>query len=121
MAEIFGILIPFSIPFLVSQMLATVIAFVAIVVVDNYIAHNIELKRTAALSIVALFIVPIVIAVTGIRIPFVGVYAPLVAWLILGELILDNDFSTKIKVLGIAFFVYYVVNIAIQPFILGLV
>lgn len=121
MAEILGYLIPFSLPFIAAQALSAVLAFLAVVAVDSFIAHNIEFKRTLTLSVVSLFVVPVAMAFYGINFPFIGVYAPLVTWLILGELLLDNDFTTKLKVLGVAFFVYYVLNIVLQPFVLGLI
>ena len=120
MAELFGFLIPFSLAFLATQLISTGVAFLAIVIADNYIGHNIEIKRTLFLSVASFFIIPLLITFLGIRLPFMNMYAPLISWMILGELLLDNDFSTKLKVLGIAFFVYYVLNVIVQPFALGL-
>ncbi|MBS3054738.1 MAG: hypothetical protein J4431_04330 [Candidatus Aenigmarchaeota archaeon] len=119
MVDILGYTIGISLALLASQAVSALLAFIAVVISDNYIGHNIELRRALVLSVISFFIVPLIIPYLGLNYPYLNLYFPLISWIILGEIILNNDFGTKLKILGVAFFVYYVLNIIIQPFIMG--
>lgn len=119
MVEILGVYLPVSISFLAGQFISMIIAFAAVVFSDSFIGHNIEMKRAFILSFISFFAVPVLIPFTGITFPYINVYAPLITWIILGETILDNDLVTKLKVLGVAFFIYYVLNIVVTQYALS--
>ncbi|HLD83300.1 MAG TPA: hypothetical protein VI979_00410 [archaeon] len=119
MVEILGYSIGVSLSMVASQAAYTLVAFLAVVLSDNYIGHNIELKRALLLSVISFFVVPLLIPYSGLNYPYLNIYFPLISWIILGEVVLSNDFGTKLKVLGVAFFVYYVLSIVIQPSLMG--
>lgn len=95
----------------VAYLLNAILAFAAVVLVDKVISHDIEAKHAFILSLVSFFAVPLLA-------PFVGAFErnaslvlSFVSWVILGEVILQSDRTTKLKVLVIAFAVYYLLSL----------
>src|SRR3989344_3656330 len=124
MAEIFGFALPFAVgavnqSFILTQLVGALFAAFALTIADKYIGHNIEIKRALFLSVVCLFVVPVLLPFTGLNFPYVNVVAPLVVWMALGEMMLVNDFAVKLKVLAVAFFFYYVLNVAVASVLLS--
>ncbi len=117
--------LPLSAGGIIATFIDAIIAFAVIVIVDKFIGHNFEPKRTFAMAIVALFVAPIIsVALIGsTALPgFVSVYVvPLVLWIVLGELLLRGEsMKTKLEVTIIAFIVYSVLRIVLAPTIAGL-
>lgn len=117
--------------YIISLLISSLVAFIAIVIADKLIAHNFEAKHSFIMAIVALFATPIVIGfilgmlalplfvVAGVEI-ISGLLLPLVVWIVLGELLLESDRMTKLKVVIIAFVVYLVLSIFLTPALLGI-
>ena len=124
MTELFGFVLPFvadgiSQSFILTQLVGALFAAFALVIADKYIGHNIEIKRALFLALTCFFVVPVLLPFTGMNFPYMNVFAPLVVWMALGEMMLVNDFTVKLKVLAVAFFFYYVLNIAAVSLLLG--
>lgn len=124
MTEILGFVLPSALgaisqSFILTQLVGALFAAFALVIADKYIGHNIEIKRALFLSTVCFFVVPVLLPFTGLNFPYINIFAPLAVWLALGEMMLVNDFTVKLKVLAIAFFFYYVLNIAAVSLLLG--
>lgn len=117
--------------YIISLLISSLVAFIAIVIADKLIAHNFEAKHSFIMAIVALFATPIVIGfilgmlalplfvVAGVEV-ISGLLLPLVVWIALGELLLESDRMTKLKVVIIAFVVYLVLSIFLTPVLLGI-
>ena len=125
MADIITAL-PLSAGGIIATLIDALIAFAVIVIVDKFIGHNFEPKRTFVMALIALFVGPIIsISILGsTTLPgFVSLYVvPLVLWIILGELLLQGEsMKTKLEVTIIAFVVYSVVRIVLTPMIIGMV
>ncbi|MEM7819279.1 MAG: hypothetical protein QXD48_00420 [Candidatus Aenigmatarchaeota archaeon] len=113
-----------SIGFAVSTLISSIIAFIAIIISDAIIAHNIDTKHSFILAIVALFLAPIAGALLttyiNISIPYFEIFIfPLIIWIILGEILLKAEMITKLKVIIIAFVVYEILSIFVMPYVMG--
>jgi uncharacterized membrane protein len=120
-----------NVGYIVSLLVNAIVAFIAIVLADKLIAHNFDAKHSFIMAIVALFVTPIILGfifgflslpvfiVGGIEI-ISGFILPLVVWIALGELLLQADRITKLKVIIIAFVVYLILSIFLTPFLMGL-
>ena len=105
-----------------SLLVNSIVAFIAIMLANKVIAHNFEAKHAFIMAIVALFITPIVgtFIAPYIPIPYFGaIILPLVVWIALGELSLNADPVTKLKIIIIAFVVYFLLSIFLTPMIRG--
>ncbi|MBI4162834.1 MAG: hypothetical protein HY513_04070 [Candidatus Aenigmarchaeota archaeon] len=117
--------LPLSMGGIIATFIDAIIAFAVIAIIDKFIGHNFEPKRTFAMAIIALFLAPIIsISVLGsTTLPgFVSIYlVPLVLWMVLGELLLQGEsMKTKLEVALIAFVVYSIMRIILAPAIAGL-
>lgn len=115
-------LVPLSAGGVIALLINAVIAFLALVIADKLIAHNVNAKRLFIISLVALFLTPIVagIALSYAALPsLVAAYVlPLIVWLVLGELLIkEADMKTKLKVVVVAFAVYIILSIFLAPVI----
>jgi len=108
-----------NVGYVVSTLLSALVAWIAIMISNKVIAHNVDAKRGLVMSIIALFIVPIIGAFIALPIPFFGAYIlPLIVWIILGEVLLRGEgATTKLKVVIVAFVVYILLSIFVAPYI----
>ena len=125
MVDIIGA-IPLSVGSVVVLLVNSLIAFIALFIADKVIAHNVAVKRLFIMSIVGLFLTPIVAAVvlSSIVLPgLVSAYVlPLLVWIVLGEILIkEADIKTKLKVVVVAFAVYILLSIFLAPPIFALV
>lgn len=114
--------VPLSVGGVIALLVNTLIAFVALVIADKVIAHNVDAKRLLIVAFVALFITPIVatVALSSLALPaFVSAYVlPFVVWLAIGEaLIKEADMKTKLKVVVVAFVVWIILSIYLAPYV----
>jgi hypothetical protein len=114
---------------ILATFVSALVAFIAILISDKIMAHEIEIKQCFIIAVTALFIGPLIGAfIAGIiAVPDVlaGVFAaylvPLLIWIILGELLLKIDKMAKLKVMVVAFVVYIVLNMVLSPVIFSLI
>src|SRR3989338_1665237 len=114
--------VPLSVGGVIALLVNTLIAFVALVIADKVIAHNVDAKRLLIVEFVALLITPIVatVALSSLALPaFVSAYVlPFVVWLAIGEaLIKEADMKTKLKVVVVAFVVWIILSIYLAPYV----
>ena len=124
MVDILGA-IPLSVGGIVALLVNALIVFVALVIADKIIAHSIDAKRLLIMSIISLFLAPIVGILLASYVPLPGMvsaYAvPLLVWIILGELLIkEADFRTKLKVIVVGFLAYILLSIFAAPLIFSL-
>ena len=112
-------LVPLTVGGVVVLLVDSVIAFLALVIADKMIAHNVNPKRLFIISIVSLFLTPIVAGVLPTLPGLVSAYLlPLIVWLVLGELLIkEADMKTKLKVVVVAFIAYIILSIFLAPVI----
>ncbi|MHA1794794.1 MAG: hypothetical protein ACTSUK_01680 [Promethearchaeota archaeon] len=117
----FGIPIPLSIGGAIGLLVNVIIIFLVIVLSDEIVAHNFEIKRSFLMSILAYFVVPIILLFLP-EIPF-GIYIiPLIVWIILGEILLEAEMLKKAVVAIIAFAAYTILTyIGVPAMIAGLI
>lgn len=124
MTDIIGA-IPLSVAGIVATLVNALLAFVVILVIDKVIAHNLEPKKALIISLVALFLTPVLgaFAASYIALPdLVFAYVmPLLVWVVLGEILLEGDMTAKLKVMVIAFIVYIVLSFTVAPMLLSFV
>ena len=122
MVDIVGLL-PLTLGGVITTLVNALLAFVVLLAADKVVAHNQEPKKTLIVSLVALFITPVIgaYAASFATLPdFVFSYLlPLFVWIILGELLLEGDYRTKLKVVGIAFIAYIVLSFTVGPILLS--
>ena len=107
--DVFGL--PLSINSILFYLIDALIAWIAIIISDKVIAHEIEAKRTLVLALAAFFIVPLALQLLEIGALIPAIIVSLIVWIGLGELILEEiSFGTKLKVLIVAFGVYYAIS-----------
>src|SRR3989338_3942391 len=115
-------LVPFSVAGIVALLVNTVISFIALVIADKLIAHNVDAKRLFIMALVALFLTPIVgaLLLSSLSLPSVvsGYVFPFIVWLVLGELLIkEADMKTKLKVVVVAFVVWIILSMFLAPVI----
>lgn len=117
--------VPLSVGGVIALLVNTLIAFLALVIADKIIAHNVDAKRLFILAFIALFVTPIVgsLIFSAIALPSaVSAYVlPLIVWIVLGELLIkEADMKTKLKVVVVAFIVWIVLSIVLAPTVFSL-
>jgi hypothetical protein len=113
----------FSLGSIVTIFLESIIAFAALVISNKVIAHELDAKRLLIMSLVALFVTPIVgqFIFGALSIPFIGSYLlPLLVWIVLGEVLLKADMRTKLKVAAVGYFAYLLLSIMVAPYLFAL-
>lgn len=111
--------LPISPALATAYLISTLLAFIAVILSDRIIAHEVETKHALILSVVSLFLVPLVAPYIGVFDKGLAIILSFVVWVILGEVLLHADMQTKFKVLAVAFFVYYVMSIFLLETIQG--
>jgi len=109
-----------SIGGIISLLINVIITAIAIMIADKLITHEISVKHSLLMAFIAYLIVPILFSflftfVPGIAV--IGIILPLIAWIILGELLLKSDRKQKAIVAVIA----YAVNILLLTYVSGLI
>ena len=117
--DLFGL--SFSIGSALTYLIHALIAWIAIIIADSIIAHNIESKKAFVLALAAFFVVPLVLPILGIGAIGSAIVVSAIVWIGLGELILEADWTTKLKVLIVGFVVYYVISVFVGEIILNAV
>lgn len=110
---LFGI--PLTFGGVLGLLIQAFVTFLAVVLADKIIAHNIEAKKALILPFASYFLtvlVFLVLAVAGLVIPpIISVYLlPLVIWIALSEVLLSAEMKTKIYVAIVAFVIYIILN-----------
>jgi hypothetical protein len=109
--QVLSSLIPTSVGGVVSLLVQVVVIWLAVILADKIIAHQIEAKRSAMLAFLAYFLSPLVLALVAINIPFAGLLLPLVIWVALGEVLLrEIGTGARLKVAAVAFVIYLLLN-----------
>ena len=120
-----------SVGYIITLLISSIVAFIAILIVDKVVGGNFEPKHAFIMAIVALFISPIVLGFifSSLSLPTMvvgtidiisGFILPLLIWITLGEALLSADKMAKLKVTVIAFVVYLILSIFVTPMIFGL-
>lgn len=117
--DIFGLSL--SVSTILIYLIDALIACIAIIIADTVIAHNIEAKKALILALLSFFVVPMALPMLGIGALGSVIAVSAIVWIGLGELILEADRMTKLKVLIIAFVVYYVISIFLGEYILNII
>ncbi|MEM7813627.1 MAG: hypothetical protein QW548_01875 [Candidatus Aenigmatarchaeota archaeon] len=109
--EILASLIPNTLGGAIALLIQIAIIWVVVIIADQVMAHQIEPKRSLILAVLAYFVSPLVLAFSGISVPFAGIIIPLAVWIILGEVLLKAwGFKNRMKVAGAAFVMYLLLN-----------
>mgnify|MGYP001614001766 CR=1 FL=1 len=119
-SEFLGILgIPASIGGIVWLFVQTFIVFIVIVIADRVISHGVETKHALILSFAAYFLPGLILfglIIAGIMLPSsILLVVPLVVWVLLGELVLQGDFKSKLIVAVIAYVAFFALNASPLP------
>jgi len=117
--DIFGLSL--TIDSALTYLIHALIAWIALIIADRLIAHEIEAKKTLVLALASFFLVPLVLPILGIGALGSVILVSAIVWIGLGELILEADRMTKLKVLIIAFVVYYILSIFLAEYIYSLI
>jgi len=105
--------IPLTLGGIVWLLIKTFLIFVALLLADKVLAHQMDMKHILIMAFLVAFVVPIIMAIILplIALPagfaqifFYGV--PLLMWIIFGEILLGGDFKEKITVAFIAFAIF---------------
>ena len=108
---------------IIATLVNVLIIFLALVIADKVIAHNVNVKRLLIMALIAFFLAPIIGSLIAgyVAIPYIGLILPLIVWIILGELLIkEADMKTKLKVVVVAFVVYTFLSLYLTPVIISL-
>ncbi len=111
--------LPISMSLATAYLINTLLAFVAVVLSDRIIAHEVEAKHALILAVMAFFVAPMLAPYIGVYDRGIAIILSFVVWVLLGEALLRADLGTKFKVLAIAFVVYYILSIFLLDMIQG--
>lgn len=111
--------LPISPALAMTYMINALLAFVAVVLSDRIIAHEVEAKKALVIAVISLFAAPMFAPYLGIFDRGLAILLSFVVWVVLGEILLRADYGTKFKVLAIAFVVYYALSIFLLETIQG--
>ena len=109
-----------SIGGIVSLVVNVIVTAIAIMIADKVIAHEINFKHSLIMAVIAYLVVPLAISFAVLYVPaiaIVSIILPLVAWIILGEILLSSDMKQKAIVAIIA----YAVNIFLSIYVSGMI
>ena len=114
---------PMTLGGIIATLVNVLIIFLALVIADKVIAHNVNVKRLLIMALIAFFLAPIIGSLIAgyVAIPYIGLILPLIVWIILGELLIkEADMKTKLKVVVVAFVVYTFLSLYLTPVIISL-
>ena len=118
------ILMDFSIGWVISTLVNALVAAIALIISDKFIAHQIDAKRIFIMALVAMFVAPLLaslalgLAAAG---PIVIYLVPLLIWILLGEVLLQAERMVKLKVAAVGFFVYIILSIMLTPYLFAII
>ena len=115
--------VPMTLGGIIATLVNVLIIFLALVIADKVIAHNVNVKRLLIMALIAFFLAPIIGSLIAgyVAIPYIGLILPLIVWIILGELLIkEADMKTKLKVVVVAFVVYTFLSLCLTPVIISL-
>jgi len=123
MVDVAGLL-PFSLSIggIVGLLVNVIIIFIVIVIADKVIAHEIEPKKSFIMALIAYLVVPLIFGVvisTGISIPYLIYILPLIAWIILSQIMLKAEMKKKLIVAVVAFVIYTALNLVGVPMMIS--
>ena len=109
--------VPLTIGGIVWLLIKTFLIFVALVIADKIISHDMNAKHVLIMAFLVAFVVPII---TSLALPFIALPAgfsqlifyglPLLMWIVFGEVLLGGDYKQKIAVAFIAFAIFTVLD-----------
>jgi hypothetical protein len=113
MVDVLG-LIPTTIGGVIGLLIQVLIIWIAVMLSDKIIAHQIEAKHSLILAVLAYFLVPLVFSFAAIGIPYASIVVSLAVWIALSEVLLRQTpgFVAKIKVAAVAFVIYLILTFA---------
>ena len=114
-----------SIGWIVGTLVNALVAALALIISDKFIAHQIDAKRILLMALVALFVAPVIaslaIGVTSFAGPVAFYLIPLLIWILLGELLLQAERMVKLKVAAVGFFVYIILSMLLTPYLFAII
>ncbi|MBI4894981.1 MAG: hypothetical protein HY831_00675 [Candidatus Aenigmarchaeota archaeon] len=122
-------LLPLTISGVIWLLLKTLLIFVALVLSDKVLSHEMNTKHILIMAFLVAFIVPIIVT---LLLPYIAMPAgfgqilfyglPLLMWIVFGEVLLGGDFKEKITVAFIAFAIFTALDlIGIQAIIMSFI
>lgn len=128
MVNIGGIFVPIPLTMtgVVSLLIESLIIFIAIILSDEFIEHELEAGHALMMSLIVYFIVPMLTSFISnflsVSFMYLNYILPLVVWIILAEVFLYGDRMDKLKVAVLAFVIYTVLTIfQIPGIIMGII
>jgi hypothetical protein len=128
MVNIGGIFVPIPLTMtgVISLLVESLIIFIAIVLSDEFIEHELEAGHALMMTLIVYFIVPMLTSFISnflsVSFMYLNYILPLVVWIILAEVFLYGDRMDKLKVAVLAFVIYTVLTIfQIPGIIMGLI
>ncbi|MCX6815248.1 MAG: hypothetical protein NT120_00150 [Candidatus Aenigmarchaeota archaeon] len=104
-----------SIGYFISLIIDVIIITIILYITDKFLAHEVSLKHSAIMAVIAYLAAPLVLAYSGISIPFAVYIIPLIVWIILGELLLKGSRGGRMKAAAVAFIIFLILNFAGVP------
>lgn len=92
------------------MLINAVIITVVLVIVNRIIAHDMTIKNSFIMAIVAYLFVPLILAYANVTFVFAGYLIPLIIWVALGQFLLKGNVKNKAFVAIVAFLVYIVLT-----------
>jgi|SRR3989344_4636827 len=114
-----------SFGWIISTLINAVVAALALIISDKFIAHQIDAKRILIMALLAMFVAPLLASLafgfTSVAGPIAVYLVPLLVWIILGEVMLSAERMVKLKVAAVGFFVYVLLSMMLTPYLYAVI
>ena len=100
---------------LINVVIITVILSLA----DKFLAHEMSLRNSLIMALIAYLVVPVILSFANISFAFASYIIPLVVWIILGEILLKGGRKGRLMAAAVAFIAYLVLTFAGVPFLIA--
>jgi hypothetical protein len=112
-------IIPTTLGGIIGLLIEVVIISAVLMITDKFLAHEMSIKHSFIMAIIAYFVVPLAISFINLGIPYAGYIIPLIVWVVLGEILLKGSRTGRLKAAAVAFIVYTILTIAGVPVLLS--
>lgn len=107
--------IPLTVGGILGLLINVIIITIILAVADKFIAHEMSIKNSFIMALIAYLVVPLLLGFANIAFAFASIIIPLIVWIILGEILLKGSRKGKMMAAGIAFVVYLLLTFAGVP------
>ena len=112
-------IIPLSLGGIIGLLVNVVIITVILSLTDKFLAHEISIRNSFIMALIAYLVIPIILSFANISFAFASYIIPLVIWIILGEILLKGGRKGRLIAAAVAFIAYLALTFLGVPFLIA--